>query len=167
MTLFKNTYLAKKAFAAAMLFALLVGFAGTSTAAEVALRGAGSWNVQTGTVPAYWAEKGMWVDATVQNLAYSKEVSLVWSDDNWATTQTSNMTYDYSLPNNYEVWGVDLNPIGRLDSYYIGSWRNYITNRTRAGGTSVTIEYAIRYKVNGKTYWDSNNGQNYKLLINL
>lgn len=167
MTLFKSTYLTKKAGILAMLFSLMVGFAGTSSAAEVAFRGHGSWNVQTGTVPAYWAEKGVWVDATVENLGYSKEVSILWTDDDWTTSQTANLTYDYSLPNNYEVWGVDFAPMGRLDSYYIGSWQNYVTSRTRSGGTSVTIKYAIKYKVNGNTYWDSNNGNNYSLLINL
>lgn len=165
MTLFKNIYL--KSGMVAMLFSVLVGFAGTSSAAEVAFRGDGSWNVQTGTSPAYWAEKGVWVDATVENLGYSKEVSILWTDDDWATSQYANLTYDYSLPNNYEVWGVDFAPLGRLDSYYIGGWQNYVTSRGRAGGTSVTIKYAIRYKVNGNTYWDSNNGNNYSLLVSL
>lgn len=167
MTFFKNTYLAKKSFITTMLFLLFVGFAGTSSAAEIANRGNGSWNVQTGTVPAYWAEKGVWVDATVQNLAYSKQVTLVWTDDNWTTTQTTDLSYDYSLGNGYEVWGIDFAPLGRLDSYYIGGWHNYVTNQTRAGGTSVTIQYALRYIVNGNTYWDSNNGQNYTLVVNL
>jgi|GEM_PF-1581378 len=167
MKLFTNIYFAKKTFMTAMVFTLLAGFAGVSSAAEVAFRGHGSWNVQTGTVPAYWAEKGVWVDATVQNIAYSKEVSILWTDDDWTTSQTANLTYDYSLPNNYEVWGVDFSPMGRLDSYYIGGWHNYVTNHTRSGGTSVTIKYAISYKVNGNTYWDNNNGQNYSLLINL
>lgn len=167
MKLFKNTYLVKKISTVAVLFSLLVGFAGTVSAAEVAYRGQGSWNYATGTSPAYWADKGVWIDATVENLGYTKEVSVLWTDDDWTTSQYANLTYDYSLPNNYEVWGVDFAPMGRLGSYYIGSWHNYITNHTRAGGTSVTIKYAIRYKVNGNTYWDSNNGNNYSLLINL
>ena len=152
---------------AAMLFSMLVGFTGVASAAQIALRGSGSWNVQTGTVPAYWAEKGFWVDATVQNLGYSKEVTLVWTDDNWTTSHESNLAYEQSLANNYEVWGIDFTPLGRLDSYYIGSWKNYVTGVTRAGGTSVTIQYALRYKVNGSTYWDSNNGNNYSTVINL
>lgn len=146
---------------------LFVGFASVSAAAPVAFKAHGSWDVQTGSVPAYWAEKGFWLDATVQNLGAVKKVGIAWTDNNWATNQKSYLSYEYSLPNNYEQWGLDFKPLGRLDSYYIGSWRNYITNQTRAGGTSVTIEYAIFYEVNGNTYWDNNSGQNYKLTISL
>lgn len=155
------------ALGAALLCSLFFGFSSTSSAAEVAVRGQGSWDVSTGTTPEYWAEKGFWLDVTVQNLAYQKAVSVLWTDDAWATSQVSNLKYKYQLPNGYEVWGTEFAPLGRLDSYYIGGWTNYVTGQTRAGGQSVTIEYAVQYEVNGMTYWDNNSGQNYRLNIEL
>ena len=162
-----NARVVKKGFTGAVLFSLLAGFAGTGFAEEVAFRGHGSWNVTTGTTPNYWAEKGVWFDVTVEHLAYDKKVSILWTDDNWASSQESKMNYKYRLPNDYEVWGVEFAPLGRLDSHYIGGWANYVTGQTRAGGRSFTIEYTVKYEVNGKTYWDSNSGQNYSILVKL
>lgn len=167
MTSFKSTHFGKKVMMVAMLFSLLMGFATASSAAQVAHRGVGSWTVQTGTSPAYWESKGFWVDATIENLGATKEVALIWTDDDWVTSQTSYLSYEHTLASGFEVWGIDFNPLGRLDSYYIGSWTNYVTNHVRAGGQSVTIKYALRYKVNGNTYWDSNGGANYSLLLSL
>lgn len=162
-----NAYLGKKIMMATVLVSLLVGFANASFAAQVVKKDHGSWKVASGTTPAYWETKGFWVDATVENLGYNKEVTLVWTDNDWFTSQTTNLSYEYTQANGNEVWGIDFNPLGRLDSYYIGGWTNYITGRSQAGGSSVTIKYALRYTVNGNVYWDSNSGQNYSLLISL
>jgi len=142
-------------------------FASIASAAEVQQTGHGAWDVATGTTPDYWAEKGMWLDVEVENIAYDKEVGIVWTDNNWTTANTSYLSYEFTKSNGNEQWGIDFAPLGKLESYYIGSWQNYETGTTRAGGTSVTIKYAVFYNVNGNTYWDNNSGQDYELLISL
>lgn len=163
----KNTYVGNKLMIAVMLFSLVVGFANASFAAQVEQKGYGTWAVATGNTPAYWVERGFWVDATVENLGYSKEVVLVWTDNDWFTSQTTNLSYEYTQANGKEVWGIDFTPLGRGDSYYIGGWTNYVTGRSQAGKTGVDIKYALRYTVNGNTYWDSNAGQNYSVYVGL
>ncbi|WP_410771529.1 hypothetical protein [Fontibacillus sp. BL9] len=78
----------------------------------------------------------------VKNAGYSKQVKIVYTTDNWATTREGDATY--SMPANtddsVEAWHFTFNHIA----------------------TSVSqIKYAISYTVNGQTYWDNNNGQNY------
>lgn len=109
----------------------------------------------------------MWIDVKVEDLAYDKVVGIVWTDDNWITNTTSYLSYEYDLSGNFEQWGIDFAPLGKLSSYYIGSWENYVADTIRAGGTSVTIQYAVFYEAGGVTYWDNNGGANYSVLISL
>lgn len=146
---------------------LSLALVGSAFAGQIDFKAQGSWNVATGTSPAYWAEKGLWVDANVQNLSANKKVGIVWSDDNWVSNHVSYLKYEYSLGNNREQWGIDFAPLGRLDSYYIGAWTNYVTGLVRAGGTSVTIKYSLFTEQNGTTYWNNNNGQNYSITLGL
>ena len=127
----------------------------------------GTWDVAVGSSPDAWAEKGVWIDVLVDNLAADKVVGIVWTDNNWSTNNVSYLTYEYNAGNNKEQWGLDFAPMGRLDSYYIGGWSNYITGTVRAGGVSTTVEYAVFVEANGQTYWDNNQGQNYTLQLGL
>ena len=73
----------------------------------------------------------------VLNKAYEKNVTVHWKGgDTFGTWYDKEATYVTSLDNNYDIFKVQLSPHGG-------------------------IEFAIKYTVNGQTYWDNNNGNNY------
>ena len=89
--------------------------------------------------------------ADVRNIAFNKEVTLVYTTNNWTTVKYAPLNYantyafggaNYSInptERNFEKWTVTLTPNASVN----------------------TIKYAIRYKVNGVEYWDNNYGRNY------
>jgi hypothetical protein len=95
----------------------------------------------------YYYEGGMQsasFQILVENLAYEKKVFLHYSIEGgqWRTIEGS-----YIAPVNYnrELWEVTF------------------TTPLSYGGD---IEYVIGYEVNGVTYWDNNNGENYTIGLN-
>lgn len=84
--------------------------------------------------------------ADIKNIAFAKEVKIVYSTDNWATTAEYNLSYDAS---NYIV--NDSTGFERWSASFSVPFAN-------------SISYALSYKVNGVTYWDNNFGENYTLI---
>lgn len=81
------------------------------------------------------------IRAIVKNLAYSKTVTVRYTQDNWATYQDVPLSYSSSIiGTDLEQWSVTLN----LNEESMDSF-----------------QYCIRYDVNGQTYWDNNFGANY------
>ncbi len=92
----------------------------------------------------------------VRNLAYEKQVEVVFSTDGWNTVQQLGAGYaggyhpayasPIAAPNAFgtERWSFE-----RELDYYAGS-----------------VEFAIAYTVDGQTYWDNNFGQNYVVYSN-
>jgi hypothetical protein len=80
-----------------------------------------------------------------KNLAPVKDIDIIYTTDDWATTQVASATYNNGpyFNNNCEDWTA---------SFYIGQ-----------PITADTVQFAIAYNVNGTTYWDSNFGWNYEL----
>src|SRR5262245_51636091 len=79
--------------------------------------GQGHWSsplVITGNGFGY-TKWNVWVDASLENLAYDKVVGMVWTDDGWATYQRAHLRYEQTLHDGREQWGVDLTPAGRFD----------------------------------------------------
>lgn len=149
---------------------LLVGFMYIGMANgsdEVKFDASGQWVYDTGMIPSLWQDKAIWIDVLVKDLAFDKKVGVRWTDDNWNTHQDSLLTFEQAYQNGYERWGLDFAPLGRLTSYYIGSWYNYVTQQYRSGGTHTRIEFAVFYEVNGQTYWDNNHSENYTLDLSL
>jgi hypothetical protein len=79
----------------------------------------------------------------VQNLAYQKEVYVhqelangTWIDIPASFIRQGNSTYD--------LWGVDRTKFASYGPY--------------------GDEFVLKYVVNGQTYWDNNNGANYRLI---
>lgn len=85
--------------------------------------------------------QGFQGEVSIQNLAYAKNVVIHYTSDgtNWYDL---NATYAKQDPNNpgYEIWS--------FFTYYYGVKH---------------IIFAIKYEVNGQTYWDNNGGSNYYL----
>ncbi len=78
----------------------------------------------------------------VENLSPNKVVTIHYSADGvtWKDTQAE---YFKATQGNYEAWKF------RTDSFSVGM------------RGSATVQFAIKYEVNGNTYWDNNNGANY------
>lgn len=109
-------------------------------------------NVVANAVPEIYLGGGtVWTHhATLRNLAYAKDVKVIYSTDNWVTRKTAQATFSatfwnptyYTIPNpnvmGFEEWQYKLDV-----------------------GTAQQVEYAVSYTVNGTTYWDNNNGRNY------
>ena len=87
------------------------------------------------------------VAADIRNIAFAKEVKVIYTTNNWATTNTRLLVFSTNDNNNattaFERW---------TTSFSIPK-----TNK---------VVYALSYKVNGQTYWDNNFGANYTLLSN-
>lgn len=94
--------------------------------------------------------KGYWLtgkfEVQVKNLGYNKLVAIYLKskDGSWIDYPLS---YSRTGNNNLELWGADF-------SLYT------------LPATDSTLEFAIKYQVNGTTYWDNNGGANYKLPKN-
>lgn len=75
----------------------------------------------------------------VENIAYVKNVVLRFKDSYLNTWKDipANYLKPLTKDNSYELWDV------------------------QAPFTGKDIEFAIKYDVDGKTYWDNNNGKNY------
>lgn len=80
------------------------------------------------------------VNVTLQNYGYVKDVAVRYTLNNWASYQEASMSYVKTNDNGTELWTVKL-PVSS-DQY--GS-----------------LEYCVRYTVNGVTYWANNFGENY------
>lgn len=85
------------------------------------------------------------VEVLVKNLAFAKQVGIVFTTDNWATFQDAFGTFAQSFPPfgsphevNAEVWAI---------SAFVGPGKHG--------------QFAVFYDVNGTTSWDNNFGRNY------
>lgn len=85
-----------------------------------------------------------YVDLHLKNLGPIKTVKIVYTIDNWVTTNESYASY--SSPSNFHN--------------SVEHWGSYLP--VPYGTTE--IEYAISYTVNGSTYWDNNYGNNYTIV---
>ncbi|MFP2928731.1 endonuclease [Pyxidicoccus sp. 3LG] len=99
----------------------------------------------------FWRNNGdLDVSIDVKNLAYTKNVTVVYTTDNWATSHeapagfVSGYTYAYSYIQSPNVKNVE-------------RWVAHVP-----GITGTTLQFYVRYEVNGQTYWDSNFGHNYQ-----
>jgi hypothetical protein len=86
--------------------------------------------------------------AVVKNLAYAKEVKVVYSFDNWATAQEALASYEGEVA---------------LSGGAAERW-SWVLPAPPPGNP---VRFAIAYTVNGVTSWDNNLGQDYTLVPGL
>ena len=82
------------------------------------------------------------IGARVKNIGFEKKVTLRYTTNDWATFNDVNLSYSTTQPYNddTELWNTELSiPT------------SFITH----------VKYAIKYEVNGQTYWDNNFNRNY------
>lgn len=94
----------------------------------------------------YSNRSGVFIGGKVylKNIDPTKTVNIVYSYDNWATVLNASASYNSFVPNSgnaFEIWNFDF------------------------AATGQPVKFAISYTVNGVTYWDNNNGQNYSLVF--
>ena len=80
----------------------------------------------------------------VENIAYEKNVTIHYSYDG-ITWQDTSAEYYKPTWGNYEAWKFQTPAV------------------TLGYREHATITFAIKYEVNGQTYWDNNNGKNYSV----
>ncbi len=80
----------------------------------------------------------IFINSKVKNLGYDKAVTLHYRDSTSDVWKDCPAKFDHAINEQEEVWCQAPNFKGEY------------------------IEYAIRYEVGGNTYWDNNNGKNYK-----
>lgn len=93
------------------------------------------------------------VAAQVKNIAYHKEVNVVYTFDNWKTSKVEKLSYYTSPfsnpPIGYETWT-----------------KSNISIPVISANSAPQVKYALVYKVNGVEYWDNNFGKNYVATYN-
>lgn len=89
--------------------------------------------------------------ADLRNLAFAKEVTLIYTTNNWVTVKNA----PFSFANTYAYGGSNYSVYPNVKNFE--KWMVNITPNI----ATVGVKYAIRYKVNGVEYWDNNYGRNY------
>jgi hypothetical protein len=73
-----------------------------------------------------------------------KKIGIIYTTDNWKTNQVAYASYEGSLGDGYEQWGVDLFPLP-LSFFY------------------EDLKYCIFGEMNGVKYYDNNSTLNYTI----
>ncbi len=107
-------------------------------------------------VPAGGTKATLNGQARVLNSAFAKEVTVRISDDGWMTFR--DVQAAFTADNLWQFQVTNLNP-GPLSPEQIAAGTCGEAGRLQNAG--VGIQFAIRYKVAGQTFWDNNRGLNY------
>jgi hypothetical protein len=91
------------------------------------------------------------VAAAVKNLAFAKQVDVVYTNNGWQSVSYGALTFTSSYTLGY---GSYLSPNANGIEHFRG--------QVQVSGATC-LQYAIRYVVNGQTYWDNNFGRNYQV----
>jgi len=78
--------------------------------------------------------------SAVKNLAFAKQVGIVYTTDGWATASVANGAFDHMLKSGNEVW---------VTSAFVGAAKR--------------VEFAVFYRVQGQEFWDNNFWANFVL----
>lgn len=98
-----------------------------------------------------WAgDNRLYGRVTLRNLAFAKDVTIVYTTDGWATVRTAAAAY-YPY-----IWSGAYSSAPNPNAYGFEEWSFNLDC-----GSAATVTYAISYTVGGQTYWDNNFGQDY------
>lgn len=91
---------------------------------------------------------------TVKNLAYSKQVKVLYTTNNWTTVKTATANfYPTYWTNNYTQ-------LSNPNYYGFEEWTFALDV-----GAATSVDYVFQYTVNGQTYYDNNFGRNYHTVL--
>ena len=121
---------------AAILFTTGIAFSGAQVEAQAATNEVSMYYVNN-VITNYRGRSQQEIYIKVKNLGFNKSVVVHSTNGDQPGVWTdSAATYIKTLPDGSEIWKVDV-------------------------AFSGTLTYAIKYAVNGATYWDNNGGKNY------
>ncbi len=157
----------KKLTAVRIAAAVLATLMCAAEAGDLQLLSHGLWKEYVGADGINWVEDiSVWMDIQVPNWSYDKVVGIVWTNDGWESWQVAEAWYEGVLGNGHERWGIDIAPLGRLQTHRsIGPtwWQG---ERLTYGDNDIYFDYAIFYELpDGTTIWDNNYGSDYRLTI--
>lgn len=98
----------------------------------------------------YRTATSMYVAVNVRNLAYDKNVNIVYTTDGWNTTQVQPLSF-------LRYYGYGYGTFVSPNDYGVEFWVGYVP----VPADAQRVEYAVSCDVNGQTCWDSNFGANY------
>ncbi len=121
------------------------GAIGSAVIGPAVLAGVPAVLTQAGQVPGVDSNGNLHVGVLVQNIAYEKQVGIVYTTNNWTTFQ-----------NTFGTFLQTLTPASTPHQLNAESWEI-----VAAVGVGATGQFAVFYNVGGATYWDNNFGLNY------
>lgn len=123
----------------------------------------------------------IWIDLAIESLGYDKDVSVIWTSNDWLTWHETTAFYEGMLEDGREKWGADILSVGQVSQRYYGTfWEHlYDVNSNEfewldgapcndiTASCSVNIRFALRYidLESGREFWDNNNGENYTAVV--
>ncbi len=94
------------------------------------------------------------ISADIRNLNPTKTVTVVYTTNNWSTTETAPLRFNQTITVGAQQYLTSPNRFG------IERWSVNIDIPTAVN----SVQYALVYKVNGAEYWDNNFGKNYTAI---
>lgn len=91
------------------------------------------------------------LDIAVREGGQDVTVGIVWTKDGWSSAEWGAATYDASLLDGFATYALDI---------AVGTGL-----KGPAVDTTFDVFYAVFYEVDGVTYWDNNDGQDYHVYI--
>ena len=88
---------------------------------------------------------------SVKNIDYDKTVKIIYTTDNWNTTETVDAKYNSMYFPSYS------SPVNSPNANGVEHWSYSIEKP----GEGHNFEFAVSYELNGVTYWDNNYGRNF------
>ncbi|MCB9202170.1 MAG: hypothetical protein H6604_03850 [Flavobacteriales bacterium] len=96
-------------------------------------------------------EKTFYLDVDVRNLSPTKDVEVIYTTDNWNSTQVAPLIYQKYLT----VGAVQM--LISPNSFGMEKWTAYV----KIPESTEKVDFAVVCKANGQEYWDNNFGKNY------
>lgn len=90
----------------------------------------------------------------LRNLAYVKDVAIRYTTNGWKSWSEISCRYSSSAADNCEYWVFT----GQTYTFAKSSPRQSVEE-----AVALNFDFAVRYRVNGVTWWDSNGGDNYHM----
>ena len=94
----------------------------------------------------------------LQNLGYSKDVEVHYTFDNWATSYVRKANFNTGLFEGYSY-------VTYPNANGVEVWSFYTNGDEAQNAQAKEVQFAVKYTVNGATYWNNNLGANFTIPV--